>query len=128
MPPATPEATPQEAEAQYSKAANAELAKDYDRAFRQYAEAAKQFLLLSRQATEGRLRTHYRNQAGKALERAERIKAVRRDVRPVAKDEFSEGNHLSPLSSANTARSGPDHTLHDIVSTQTETLHCVRKI
>lgn len=77
-------------QALYTKAAQAELGKDYDRAFRHYVKAAEQFLSLSRHAPEGRLRTHYRGQANKALERAEKIKAVRRDVKPVAKDEFSE--------------------------------------
>ncbi|KAI0326343.1 cysteine proteinase [Cubamyces sp. BRFM 1775] len=67
---------------QYSKAANAELAKEYDRAFRHYVKAAEHFLLLSRQATDDRPRTLYRNQAAKALERAEKIKAIKQDIRP----------------------------------------------
>ncbi|KAI0359564.1 cysteine proteinase, partial [Trametes cingulata] len=81
----------------YSKAANAELAKEYDRAFRQYIKAAEQFLFLGRQATEEQLRALYRGQAAKALERAEKIKSVKRDIRPVAKDEFSEGRQLYVL-------------------------------
>ncbi|KAI0629428.1 hypothetical protein C8Q77DRAFT_1220174 [Trametes polyzona] len=86
MPPKAPEATLREAEV----TANAELAKDYDRAFGHYIQAAEQFLSLSRRAPEGPLRTKYQSQAGKALERAEKIKSVRRNIKPAAKDEFAE--------------------------------------
>ncbi|KAH9855926.1 hypothetical protein C2E23DRAFT_723547 [Lenzites betulinus] len=124
MSPATPEVTSQEAEASlcalslrrtvvltfsqalYTKAAQAELGKDYDRAFRHYVKAAEQFLSLSRHAPEGRLRTHYRGQANKALERAEKIKAVRRDVKPVAKDEFSESEQLYVLQKGSLVNQG----------------------
>ncbi|TBU31057.1 hypothetical protein BD311DRAFT_657405, partial [Dichomitus squalens] len=75
----------------YTKAANAELSKDYDRAFSLYIQAAEQFLQLSRQAVNDRTRALHKGEAAKALERAEKIKAFRQDVKPVVKDEFSEG-------------------------------------
>ena len=71
-------------------AANAELARYFDKAFRLYLKAAEQFLHLSRQSTDDRTRTLCKAEAAKALERAEKIKAVKQDVRPVPKDEFSD--------------------------------------
>ena len=80
--------TPQQTN--YQKGANAELARDFDKAFRLYLKAAEQFLHLNRQTTDERLRAQCKAEAAKALERAEKIKAVKQDVRPVAKDEFSD--------------------------------------
>ncbi|KAH9889397.1 hypothetical protein C8Q73DRAFT_653542, partial [Cubamyces lactineus] len=91
---------------QYSKAANAELAKDYDRAFRHYVKSAEHFLLLSRQATDDRLRTLYRTQAAKALERAEKIKAIKQDVRPAVKNPFSSGEQLYVLQKSSLVNQG----------------------
>ncbi|KAJ8473861.1 hypothetical protein ONZ51_g7595 [Trametes cubensis] len=106
MPPPGPEVTPQEAEAQYSKAANAELAKDYDRAFRHYVKAAEHFLLLSRHATDDRPRTLYRAQAAKALERAEKIKAIKQDIRPAVKNPFAAGEQLYVLQKSSIVNQG----------------------
>ncbi|KAI0369024.1 cysteine proteinase [Pilatotrama ljubarskyi] len=106
MSPENPEITRQEAEAQYAKGANAELAKEYGRAFRHYVKAAEQYVFLNRQATDEQLRTHYRAQAAKALERAEKIKSVRRDVRPVAKDDLSESDQLYVLQKSSFVNQG----------------------
>lgn len=46
---------------------------------------------LSRQAVDDRVRAIYKGEAAKSLERAEKIKSVRQDLKPVAKDEFSQG-------------------------------------
>ncbi|RPD57684.1 cysteine proteinase, partial [Lentinus tigrinus ALCF2SS1-6] len=78
----------------YHKGATAELAKDFDKAFRMYVKATEQYLYLSNRTTDVRLRTLYKTEAGKSLERAERIKAFRRDVAPVLKDELSAGEQL----------------------------------
>ena len=79
----------------YQKAANAELSRDFDKAFKLYLKSAELYLHLSRQSTEDRLRALCKAEAAKALERAEKIKSVRQDIRPVAKDEFSDSKHLS---------------------------------
>ncbi|KAI8978288.1 hypothetical protein BD414DRAFT_495116 [Trametes punicea] len=106
MPPSGPAVTSHEAETQYSKAANAELAKDYDHAFHHYVKAAELFLLLSRKTTADRLRSLYRNQAAKALERAEKIKAVERNIRPAVKDHFSESEQLYVLQKSSLVNQG----------------------
>ncbi|KAI9062454.1 cysteine proteinase [Trametes sanguinea] len=106
MPPPDSEITAQEAEALYSKAANAELAKEYDRAFGQYVKAAEQFLFLSRKTTDDRVRTLYRSQAAKALERAEKIRAVKQAIRPVTKDPFSESEQLYVLQKSSLVNEG----------------------
>ncbi|KAI0279076.1 hypothetical protein BGY98DRAFT_933386 [Russula aff. rugulosa BPL654] len=62
----------------YARATRAELARDLDTAFRLYVEAGGAFL--NEQA---------RQDAARALERAERIKAVKRDVAPVWRDPFA---------------------------------------
>ncbi|RPD57666.1 cysteine proteinase, partial [Lentinus tigrinus ALCF2SS1-6] len=78
----------------YHRGAAAELAKDFDKAFRMYVKATEQYLHLSNRTTDVRLRTLYKTEAAKSLERAERIKAFRRDVAPVLKDELSAGEQL----------------------------------
>ncbi|KAG6836478.1 hypothetical protein H0H93_007647 [Arthromyces matolae] len=67
----------QEAEVTYSKAAKAELSRDYDVAFRLYVKAAELYLNLSRtHSDDGQLQTaKWKANAGKALQRAEKIKA-----------------------------------------------------
>ncbi|KAI0774825.1 hypothetical protein BD413DRAFT_603407 [Trametes elegans] len=110
MPP-PPTLTPEEVEASSQArflwpSANAELGKDYDRAFRLYVKAAEQYLLLGRQTTDDRARTLYRSQAAKSLQRAEKIKAARRDVRPVVKDEYSEGEQLYVLQKSSLVNEG----------------------
>lgn len=75
----------------YNKAAKAELERDYDRAFRLYIKAAEGFLYLDRSATEQAFRTACKSEAAKALERAEKLKAVRQNLTPVVADSLSEG-------------------------------------
>ncbi|KAH9919069.1 hypothetical protein B0H21DRAFT_768435, partial [Amylocystis lapponica] len=86
-----------EAEAAYSNAAKAELDKDLDRAFRLYIKAAEAFLHLSQLTADPNLRTTCQSHASKALHRAEKIKAVRSDLTPVAKDSFAEPEQLAVL-------------------------------
>ncbi|KAH9935228.1 uncharacterized protein BXZ73DRAFT_89556 [Epithele typhae] len=83
-----PEVSRQEAESSYQKAAGAELARDFDKAFRLYVH---------RRSVDDRARAQHKAEAAKALERAEKIKAVKQDVRPVSKDEFSESEQLYVL-------------------------------
>jgi hypothetical protein len=60
----------------YTKAAKAELAREYDLAFRSYVKAADAFLHLSRSSyATAKEKESWSSQAGKALDRAERIKA-----------------------------------------------------
>ncbi|PIL33578.1 hypothetical protein GSI_04201 [Ganoderma sinense ZZ0214-1] len=101
-------ATParQDAESSYNKAANAELARDFDKAFRLYIHTAEQYLQLSRQVDNQKLRTQYKGEAAKALERAEKIKAVKQDIKPVVKDEFSEGEQLYVLQKSSLVNQG----------------------
>ncbi|KAI0919091.1 hypothetical protein AcV5_002096 [Taiwanofungus camphoratus] len=87
----------QEAETTYSKAAKAELHKDLDRAYRFYVKAAADFLHLSQTSTDGKSRSTCKSQAGKAIERAEKIKAIRPDLTPVIKDHFSEQEQVYVL-------------------------------
>ncbi|KAF8150612.1 hypothetical protein B0H34DRAFT_801552 [Crassisporium funariophilum] len=64
-----------DAETCSSKATKAEFAKDYDQAFRLYIKTAESFLHLSRSATQPeKVKQQWKNNASKALERAERIK------------------------------------------------------
>ncbi|KAG5351927.1 hypothetical protein C0989_004474 [Termitomyces sp. Mn162] len=67
----------QEAELTYSKAAKAELSRDYDVAFRLYVKSAELYLHLSRTWSDNfSVQTgKWKASAAKALERAEKIKA-----------------------------------------------------
>ncbi|KAH9067737.1 hypothetical protein EDB87DRAFT_1678124 [Lactarius vividus] len=78
-----------EAESLYARAAKAELAKDLDTAFRLYIQAATAFLNASREAAHPRPQGQARKDAERALERAERIKAVKHDLAPVLRDPFA---------------------------------------
>ncbi|KAI9465176.1 hypothetical protein BJY52DRAFT_668504 [Lactarius psammicola] len=78
-----------EAESLYARAAKAELAKDLDTAFRLYVQAATAFLNTSREATHPRTQGQARKDAERALDRAERIKAVKQDLAPVLRDPFA---------------------------------------
>ncbi|KAI0250079.1 hypothetical protein BJV78DRAFT_620230 [Lactifluus subvellereus] len=75
-----------EAEKLYERAAKAELAKDLDTAFRLYVQAASAFLNLSRVPAHPHIQEQARKDADRALERAERIKAVKRDLAPVLRN------------------------------------------
>ena len=84
-------------QALYAKATKAELNKDLDSAFKSYIEAAKAFLHLSRSSSDEKLQTKLKSDAGKALQRAEKIKAAKSDLTPVIRDPSSEGNESSEL-------------------------------
>lgn len=85
----------------YKKAANAELAHEYDEAFRLYIKAAEGFLHLSRSTSSGNVnhdeksKMLWKKEAAKALERAEKIKDAKGTgsggVRAVEVDHWSEG-------------------------------------
>ncbi|KAI0724162.1 hypothetical protein C8Q72DRAFT_786967, partial [Fomitopsis betulina] len=74
----------------YSKAATSELLGDFDQAFRHYVKAAEIFLHLSQISRDARQRTNYKDQAAKALERAEKIRIARPELRPLARNHFSD--------------------------------------
>ncbi|KAF5355191.1 hypothetical protein D9756_005675 [Leucocoprinus leucothites] len=72
--PSSPDA--RSAETIYTKATKAELARNYDEAFKLYIQATESYLHLSRTTHHSEsLRTKWKASAGKALERAEKIKA-----------------------------------------------------
>ncbi|KAI0317408.1 hypothetical protein OF83DRAFT_1058748 [Amylostereum chailletii] len=74
----------------YTTATKAELKRDFDTAFKLYIKAANAYLTLSRSASEGDARQAlWRKEAGKAVERAEKIKEARRDLMPVVRNWFA---------------------------------------
>lgn len=73
----------------YARATRAELARDLDTAFRLYVEAGSAFLNVSRTVAPARTQEQARQDAARALERAELIKAVKPDVAPVWRDPFA---------------------------------------
>ncbi|KAI0295295.1 hypothetical protein BC826DRAFT_1104390 [Russula brevipes] len=74
----------------YERATRAELAKDFDTAFRLYVEAGSAFLNLSRTAAYPHSQKQALQDANRALGRAERIQAaVKRDLAPVWRDPFA---------------------------------------
>lgn len=79
----------------YARATIAEHAKDLDTAYRLYVEAGSAFLNLSRTAANPRSQEQARQDADRALERAERIKAVKRDLAPVWRDPFALGSSFT---------------------------------
>lgn len=79
------------ADALASKASQKELGGDLDGAFSLYVQATQSYLHLSRTATSPHLRDQHKASATRCLERAERIKAAKRDVTPVQRDRFSKG-------------------------------------
>jgi hypothetical protein len=77
----------------YERATRAELAKDFDTAFRLYVEAGSAFLNLSRAAAYPHTQKQALQDANRALGRAERIQAaVKRDLAPVWRDPFALGS------------------------------------
>lgn len=83
------------AQATYSKAAKAELS-DLDRAFRLYVKAAEDFLNIGQSTPDATLRSKCKDEAAKALDRAEKIKAAKPDLTPVATNYFSERGLAMP--------------------------------
>lgn len=78
----------------YVKATKAELAKDWDSAFKLYLSAADDFLHLARTTADDGVKAHAKSRAGVALRRAEKIKSVHRDLTPVVRNAFSEREHI----------------------------------
>jgi calpain-7 len=74
----------------YTKAAKAELAKDFDLAFKLYIKAADDFLHQSRTTADAKLKSHCKTRVNVALQRAEKIKSVIPDLIPVVRDSSSE--------------------------------------
>lgn len=67
----------------YNKAAKAELSRNYDLAFRLYIKAAELFLHLSRtNKAQDKTEAQWKANAGKALQRAEKIKAFVEQSKP----------------------------------------------
>ncbi|KAF7297900.1 Calpain catalytic domain-containing protein [Mycena chlorophos] len=96
-------ASAEEAESIYAKAVKAEYNKELDNAFRLYVKAAETFLHLGRAIDNQRDKAKHKASAGKALERAERIKAFveksksaagPQTLTPVAVDHFSPRGFL----------------------------------
>lgn len=83
------------------KAALSEFNGDYDEAFKFYVNAAQSYLRIvrgnsidsSRTINEGVLK-NLKKEAQKCLERAERIKSAKKDLAPLPKDPFSEGEDV----------------------------------
>ncbi|KAH7907349.1 hypothetical protein BJ138DRAFT_1160375 [Hygrophoropsis aurantiaca] len=80
----------QDAEATYARAAKYELERNWNQAFRLYIQAVETYLHLSRTGTDPNLREKCKASAGKALERAEKIKSAKRELAPVSTAHFSE--------------------------------------
>jgi calpain-7 len=80
----------------YTKATRAELAQEYDEAFRLYIKAAEGFIHLSRGSADDADKVRWKKEAGKALERAERIKCVKGQsgLRGVEVNFWSDGTQM----------------------------------
>jgi hypothetical protein len=78
-----------------SKAAVKELNGDLDTAFQLYLKCASTFIHFARNAKDEKTRNSLKASGAKALERAERIKAAKRDLKPVTVDRFSHGEFCS---------------------------------
>ncbi|KAF8523246.1 cysteine proteinase [Gautieria morchelliformis] len=72
-----------------TKAAQKELSKDFDAAFELHVKAAESFLHLAQTLPDAGAKATCKMAAGKALERAEQIKRVKQDVRPVTANPYS---------------------------------------
>ncbi|KAF7314374.1 Calpain catalytic domain-containing protein [Mycena kentingensis (nom. inval.)] len=94
------------AEATYAKAVKAEYSKDLDSAFRLYVKATEAFLHLSRSVELPRDKAKWKASAGKALERAEKIKGfiatTSQSLTPVGIDHFSSREQFYVLKRGST--------------------------
>ncbi|KAH8103263.1 hypothetical protein BXZ70DRAFT_888986, partial [Cristinia sonorae] len=81
----------------YAKAASAELHRDYDVAFRLYVETVQNYLYMAQKSAVPSVRATCKAQAGKALERAEKIKSYKMDLNPVSINHFSEQSQYAVL-------------------------------
>ncbi|KAF8504624.1 hypothetical protein F5888DRAFT_769256 [Russula emetica] len=89
MNPTTTQIPASEAKNLYARATRAEFARDLDTAFRLYVQAGSAFLNVSRTVAHARTQEQARQDAARALERAELIKGVKPDVAPVWRDPFA---------------------------------------
>ena len=81
-------------QALYQKATRLELDGNFDAAFKLYIKAAGEYIRLSRLSQDPASREQHKADAGKALQRAEKIKLRKQDqITPVAKDHFLEGKY-----------------------------------
>jgi hypothetical protein len=72
------------------KATKAELARDWDLAFKLYLSAAEDFVHLTRTTGDSKVKSHANSRATVALQRAEKIKSIHPDLTPVVRNAFSE--------------------------------------
>lgn len=82
------------------------MARDWDTAFKLYLSAADDFLHLARTTGDDKVKSHVKSRAGVALQRAEKIKSVHRDLTPVVRNAFSERKYIR------FAQSGSSHSVH----------------
>ncbi|KAJ7935279.1 hypothetical protein B0H13DRAFT_2304939 [Mycena leptocephala] len=87
----------EDAESTYAKAVRAEFSKDYDSAFRLYIKAAESFLYLSRSVDHDKEKSKWKTSAGKALERAEKIKAFIDKAKAPSSDPSRPEARLTPV-------------------------------
>ncbi|KAJ7188874.1 hypothetical protein C8R46DRAFT_1056044 [Mycena filopes] len=87
----------EDAESTYAKAVKAEFSKDFDSAFRLYIKAAELFLHLGRSTDHEKDKTKWKTSAGKALERAEKIKAFIDRSKPTLGDPSRSEARLTPV-------------------------------
>ncbi|KAJ6491676.1 hypothetical protein C8R47DRAFT_976286 [Mycena vitilis] len=81
----------------YAKAVKTEFSKDYDTAFRLYIKAAESFLHLSRSVDRDSEKAKWKTSAGKALERAEKIKAFVDKSKAPSSDPSRSEARLTPV-------------------------------
>lgn len=75
----------------FSKAANAEFKGNYDVAISHYLQAGQMFLNLMKRADEEHAKGVCRKGVEKCMKRAEEIRAVKKDLKPVVVNPFDEG-------------------------------------
>ena len=74
-----------------TKATQKELSQDFDAAFELHVKAAESFIHLVQTLPDATAKASCKAAAKKALERAEHIKNVKQDIRPVAANPYSAG-------------------------------------
>ncbi|KAI0090683.1 hypothetical protein BDY19DRAFT_992108 [Irpex rosettiformis] len=106
----------------YVKATKLELEGSFDKAFQLYIKCAEEQLRLSRLSSNANIRDRHKSEAAKALERAEKIRAKKRDlVTPVVKDHFSEGEQLRVLQQSSMVN-GVSYAVWNDPSTSVQTI------
>ncbi|KAG1739095.1 uncharacterized protein EDB91DRAFT_1237555 [Suillus paluster] len=84
-----------DAENIYTRAVTYEVENEWNNAFKLYLEAAEAFLHISRSSD-----SRYRNNAAKALERAEKIRQYKSDLAPISIDQFSKREPIDVIPTA----------------------------